>query len=184
MIGEVNQRDRDAWRALGTSISSQLHRDLANAPLGVRVRELMQLQVGLITSIPQDAAERVHRLTLQGLESSTRAKETAAEIARSAEVTKSRAVLIARTETSRTATVLVQARAEHVGSTSYIWRTSHDGDVRPGHKAMDGKVCEWAHPPAVDENGKIMHHGPGEIWNCRCWAEPIISDPYDKTRRA
>jgi hypothetical protein len=56
------------------------------------------------------------------------------------------------------------------------WRTSEDGTVRPGHKAMNGKVCEWASPPAVIENGQVMHHHAGCIWNCRCWCEQLLTD--------
>lgn len=183
MIGQVDDADRNSWRALGNAISGQLHRDLQRTDIGNRVRELLELQVGLITSIPTEAAERVHNLTIEALESSARAKEAAADIANSTHVTASRALLIARTETSRTATALLQARAESIGSTHYRWRTAGDSDVRAGHKAMEGRICEWKNPPAVRTGEKIYHHHPGEIFNCRCWAEPIISDPYKPTRR-
>ena len=75
---------------------------------------------------------------------------------------------------ARTATTLTKVRAQAVGSTHFVWETSRDGAVRPGHKAMQGKVCEWDNPPAVNENGRIMHFHPGSIWNCRCWARPVI----------
>lgn len=179
MIGEVDSRDRDTWRSLGTAISAQLHQDLRNAPVGRRVRELLETQVELITSIPRKAAERAQTLVLHGIESSKRASEIAEEIENTTNVTRSRAVLIARTEVSRVATVLVQARAESVGSTHYIWRTAGDSDVRPGHRVMEGRVCEWANPPAVREGERIMYHHAGEIWNCRCYPEPIIADPYE-----
>ncbi|MFX5937705.1 phage head morphogenesis protein, partial [Acinetobacter baumannii] len=80
------------------------------------LQELLAEQVDLITSIPREAGQRVHELTLKGLEDSTRASEIAKEIMRSGEVAKSRAMLIARTEVSRTATSLTQARAQFVGS--------------------------------------------------------------------
>ena len=174
MLLEVDERDRDAWRSLGTAISEQLHKDLAGAPVGGAMRGLLGEQVGLIKSLPREAAERVHRLTLAGLEDSTRFTEIAKEIRRSGEVTESRAILIARTEVARTATTLTKVRAQAVGSTHFVWETSRDGAVRPGHKAMQGKVCEWDNPPAVNENGRIMHFHPGSIWNCRCWARPVI----------
>lgn len=184
MLGEVDLQDRSAWRALGNAISSQLHQDIRNAPVGERMRELLGLQVSLIQSIPIEAAERVHELATKARIEGTRASEIAEEIARSGEVAKSRAVLIAKTETSRAATVFLQARCEAIGSTHYTWETSMDGTVRPGHKAMQGKVCEWAQPPAVDEGGRIMHFHPGEVWNCRCYATPIIGDPYKPERRS
>lgn len=174
MLGEVDARDRDSWRTLGNAISRQLRKDILGAPVGGVMRALLGEQVGLIQSIPLEAGERVHRLMLRGLENSERAASYVDEIENSGNITRSRAVLIARTEVARTASVLTQARAVHAGITHYRWQTSKDADVRPGHRAMQGKICEFANPPAVNENGRIMYHHPGQIWNCRCWAEPLV----------
>lgn len=182
MIAGVDDADRNSWRALGNAISAQMHRNLEHTEIGTRTRALLDLQVALITSIPQDAAERVHRLTIEGLESSSRAKEAASQIAESAAVTASRALLIARTETSRTATQLLRARCEAIGAESYIWRTAGDSTVRAGHKVMEGRAFRWADPPPVQEGKRVIRHHPGEIWNCRCWAEPILHDPYKRSR--
>jgi SPP1 gp7 family putative phage head morphogenesis protein len=174
MIMDVDGQDRASWRALGNAISAQLRNDILNTPVGEIMRSRLDEQVTLITSLPIEAGKRVHELTLKGLDDSRRYQEVAEEIGRSGEVTESRAILIARTETSRTASGLDEARATYNGFPDYIWHTAEDGDVRPGHQEMDGKVCQWASPPAVNENGRIMHFHPGCIWNCRCWAEPII----------
>lgn len=188
MIGEVDDKERSSWRALGNTISAQLHRDLRQVSMLKTFKELRDVQVELITSIPKKAAERVFHLTTKGLETGVRAAALAEQIRETTEVTKSRAILIARTETSRTASTLLGARCLAVGSKYYRWETSRDADVRAGHKAMQGKICEWANPPAVNEGdgkggNRIMYHHPGEIWNCRCYAEPIISDPYTRERR-
>lgn len=176
MLEDLNRRDEQAWMQQAQEMSRALRDELRRAPTGETMRELMAEQVTLIKSIPLDAAERVHRLTIEALEDSTRAAAISKAIQESGEVAKSRADLIARTEVSRAATSLTEARARAVGSTHYIWRTSGDSDVRAGHRAMEGKVCSWAEPPDVDENGRIMNFHPGQIWNCRCWAEPIISE--------
>lgn len=183
MIKQVDDGDRSSWAALGSALSAQLHRDLRTAPMQEAFRKLQELQVDLITSIPSKAAQRVAELTVKGLTSGVRAKEVAEDIARTTKVTKERATLIARTETSRAASTLLHVRCESAGATHYVWRTSEDSDVRPGHKAMNGKVCEWANPPAVNEGGRIMRYHPGEVWNCRCYAEPIVPDPYKPDRR-
>ena len=180
MLGEVDLRDRDAWRSLGTAISAQLHQDIRNAPVGERMRELLDLQVELIQSIPLQAAERVHELAVRARIEGTRAKEIAEEIARSGEVTQSRAMLIARTETSRAATTLVQARAESIGSVAYLWRTSRDGAVRESHRKMEGVLVHWDDPPTLD--GLTDH--AGALPNCRCWPEPVIADPYQPKLRS
>ncbi|WP_244109610.1 phage head morphogenesis protein [Burkholderia cenocepacia] len=176
MLDDLNRRDEQAWMQQAADMSRALRDELRHAPTGETMRALMAEQVGLIKSIPLEAAERVHRLTIEALEDSTRAAAISKEIQRSGDVAKSRADLIARTEVSRAATSLTEARALAVGSTHYIWRTSGDSDVRPGHRAMEGKVCAWNDPPEVAENGRVMRFHPGQIWNCRCWAEPIISE--------
>lgn len=173
MIAEVNQRDEKAWAEAGRELGRNLRMEVRRAPTGQAMRALLDEQVGLITSLPIKAAQRVHRLTIEAVtETGARASEIAKEIMRSGEVTKSRAMLIARTETSRTVTALTQARAEHIGSIAYVWRTSRDSDVRPSHKAMEGTVVRWDDPPTLD--GLTGH--AGALPNCRCYVEPIIPD--------
>lgn len=175
MIEDVNHQDLASWKSAGQEISRLLRIEVMTAPTGKAMRELLNEQVTLIQSIPLEAAKRVHELTIKGLEDSTRAAQIAKEILRSNEVAASRAMLIARTEVARTAATLKQARAESIGSTHYIWRTSHDSDVRADHKALDGKVFAWNDPPVADKASGTKAN-PGCIWNCRCYAEPIIAD--------
>jgi len=126
---------------------------------------LLAEQVTLIQSIPIEAAQRVHRLTLAGLEDSTRFQEIAKEIKNSTGVAESRAVLIARTEVARTSTTLTQARAEHIGSEGYFWETAGDSTTRKSHREMQGKFVKWSDPPTLD--GLKGHAGCTP--NCRCW---------------
>jgi len=175
MLMDVALRDEQAWQTMAKELSRGLREEIRNAPTGRVMRQLLAEQVTLIQSIPLEAAQRVHRLTLEGLEDSTRFTEIAKEIRRTEEVTTSRAVLIARTETARTATTLTQARAESIGADSYIWRTSGDSTVRSDHKKLNGKIFQWNNPPVADERSGERAH-PGCIWNCRCFAEPILVD--------
>ncbi|NII73252.1 SPP1 gp7 family putative phage head morphogenesis protein [Dyella sp. SG562] len=173
MLEDVNRRDRQAWQELAAEMSHELQQEIRHAPTGVAMRGLLDEQVTLIKSMPLDAAKRVHELTLKGLEDSTRASEIAKEIAASGQVTASRANLIARTEVARSASVLTQARAEHVGSDGYIWRTAGDGDVRHSHKQMNGKFVRWDSPPKLSD-GTTTH--AGQIYNCRCYPEPVLPE--------
>lgn len=176
MLRDVEAVDRAQWATLSAEMSAELRREILNAPTGQLMRERLAEQVTLIKSIPLEAAQRVHDLTLRGLETSSRGEDIRQSILASGNVAASRATLIARTEVARTASLLTQARAEFVGSTHYVWRTSGDSDVRTGHRAMNGKVFRWDDPPEVEENGRYMRHHPGQIWNCRCYPEPIIPD--------
>ena len=137
------------------------------------LRQFLSEQVKLITSLPLDAAQRVHELTLQGITEGTRAKAIAAEILKTGRVTESRAKLIARTEVARTASGLTMARAVHVGCTHYYWRTSGDSDVRKSHKEMNGMIVPFNHPPTLSD-GTTTH--AGQIFNCRCWIQPLLED--------
>jgi len=175
MVESVNNRDLAGWKQVSTEMSKELQRQIQSAPVGETLRQLMAEQVTLIKSIPLDAGQRLHELTIKSLEDSTRAKEIAAEIMRSGEVAKSRATLIARTEVARTSSNLTEARATAIGSTHYVWRTSHDSTVRPDHKVLNGKVFAWKDPPVADQHSGARAN-PGCIYNCRCFAEPILSE--------
>lgn len=172
ILAEIAIKERRAWARHAEEMSRALHLEIVNAPTGAVLRQALQDQVGLITSLPIEAGQRVHELTLKGLENGTRAPEIAREILRTGEVTESRATLIARTEVSRTASTLTMARAVHVGSPGYFWRTSRDRDVRESHARMEGKVVEWAKPPTLD--GLTGHAGCTP--NCRCWPEAILPE--------
>lgn len=173
MLMDVALRDEQAWQLMAKELSRELRDEIRNAPTGQVMKALLAEQVTLIQSIPKEAAERVHRLTLEGFENSARASEIAKEIMRSGEVSASRAQLIAVTEVSRTASTLTQARAEHIGSDSYIWRTSGDGAVRGDHRILNGKIFRWDSPPIADRRTGARAHA-GCIYRCRCFPEPII----------
>lgn len=173
MLAEVNSRDAKTWATQAQEMGIALRKELHNAPTGQAMRKLMAEQVQLITSLPTDAAQRVHDLVIKGLEDSARADEIAREIRRSGEVTESRAKLIARTEVARSASTLTQARAEYIGSEGYVWRTSGDSDVRHSHKQMEGKFVRWDSPPTLSD-GTTTH--AGQIYNCRCYPEPVIPE--------
>jgi SPP1 gp7 family putative phage head morphogenesis protein len=173
MVEQVSNQDEQAWRDRTREMAGWLRREIETAPTGQLMRALMDEQVTLIKSIPLEAAARVHEWTLRGQQDGTRAAEVAAEIRRTNEVTAARAMLIARTETARTASKLTEARSIHIGATQYIWRTSGDSDVRDSHREMNGQVCDWANPPTLSD-GTTTH--AGQIWNCRCYPEPIIPD--------
>nr|WP_254599969.1 phage minor head protein [Cupriavidus gilardii] len=172
MLAEVNRRDEQAWMAQAKEMSRALQQEIRSAPTGATMRALMAEQVGLIRSIPIEAAERVHKLTIEGLENSSRASEISKAIQASGEVAKSRADLIARTEVARTASALTEARALHVGSPGYIWKTSGDSDVRDSHRKMNGQFVRWDDPPTLD--GMTGH--AGQFPNCRCWCEVVVPE--------
>ena len=168
----IENQDKFAWRKHTEAMSMALRNEILNAPTGETLRQLMQEQVKLIQSIPLEAAERVHKLVTENLYQSARAEEIAKKIMKTESVAQSRANLIARTEISRCSNILVQARATHVGSTGYTWKTSGDLLVRDSHRKMNGVFVRWDSPPTLD---KMVGHAGG-FPNCRCWCDPVIPE--------
>lgn len=184
MLADVERRDKTAWQRLSRQMGHSLWQEIEGAPIGNVLRQSLERQVGLITSLPREAADRVHNLALTGLATGRRAGEIryparppgglAKDILDTGHVTVSRANTIARTETSRAAGELTAARAEYVGSTHFIWRATMDADTRPLHRKLNGRVFPWAAPPIAGDKGE--HALPGGIYNCRCWADPILPE--------
>jgi SPP1 gp7 family putative phage head morphogenesis protein len=174
MLADVSYRDEKNWNELAKTMGVALRQEMLKAPTGETLKLLQAEQVRLIQSIPLEAAERVHKLTMEGLISSARFDEIKRDIQRTTHVTESRATLIARTEVGRASTNLTQARATYIGSDGYVWRTSRDADVRPSHRKMEGKLVKWDKPPTLDN---LTGHA-GCLPNCRCYPEVIVPDIF------
>lgn len=172
MVADVERRDRAMWRATAKELGEGVRHEVLNAPTGAIMRALQEQQVTLITSLPLEAAQRVHELATAAMSSGRRAADLEAEILATGEVTTSRARLIARTEVARAQANFMQGRAQYAGSDGYVWRTSEDDDVRPSHQGMEGKYVRWDTPPTLDN---LRGHA-GTLPNCRCFAEPIFRD--------
>jgi len=177
MLYDIAKLDEGMWFKLGEEIGRDLRKEIEFTRTGTMMTEALNEQVNLIRSLPIEAAQRVHQLTMEAISDGTRAKEIAAEILRTGHVTASRATLIARTEVGRTAAELTKARAATAGSEYFIWRTAGDQDVRHDHAILNGKMFKWTDPPVSDikYNRKSL---PGAIYNCRCYPEPVIPETY------
>jgi SPP1 gp7 family putative phage head morphogenesis protein len=183
MLKRVGAADWGTWERLGLELSAAQKKKLKSALVGYRYLELQEAQVKLIKSLPLEASKVVHKWTKSAISDSTRFPALADRIRNElGGVTESRAICIARTETARSRTSYTQARAEAVGSTHYIWHTVGDEAVRPRHRELNGTVQAWSNPPVVSERGeKIIRSHPGQVFNCRCWAEPILpKSKYEK----
>ncbi len=174
MIQDVSRRDATAWERHSKAIGVELRREIRNAPTGRAMREALRAQIDEITSLPRKAAERLFKLTTEGIVEGRRAEDIQRDIMDSGRVAGSQARMLARTGVSTTATALTRARAEHIGSEGYTWRTSKDGAVRPSHRKMEGKFVRWDSPPTLDNYTAHC----GEFANCRCFPEVDIPDRF------
>lgn len=174
MITETAARDDTNWNELARQMGRALRKEIEGAPTGAAMRQLLGEQTALITSIPRNAAERVRAMTLEGRIQGWRPKEIAARIMETSDVTMSRATLIARTETARTASVLTQTRAQYAGCTHFTWTTAGDSNVRPSHRRLNNKTFRYDDPPVCD--APDIRALPGQVFNCRCIGIPVIED--------
>lgn len=133
----------------------------------------------LIRTLPTDTANKVvndiYKSTYEGKRSTTIAKEILKYTSKHA---KASAKLIARTEVSKTMSALTQARSRNLGLNWYVWRTQEDGDrVRPSHRIMNDVLVNFSEPPSPEllngEKSEGYYHA-GNIWNCRCYEEPLL----------
>lgn len=174
MLASVKKRVEKAFKSNSKEISEGIKKIFESKGLGGTIKELQAEQVKYITSLPLDAAERVQKIVVQGVIEGKRPSTLAHEIMKQGQVTKSRAELIARTEVAKANSTLAKVRAKDLGLTHYTWKTVDDPEVRPSHKALHNKVFSYDDPPFVsEEEGR---HGPGDTYNCRCYAVPAIPD--------
>jgi SPP1 gp7 family putative phage head morphogenesis protein len=138
----------------------------------------------LISSLPSDIAKRVSVLASQEAIRGKRAESIINTIwGQAPSITRSRAKLIARTETAKAQAAITQVRAESIGLDWYIWQTSSDQRVRNSHEHMQGVACQYSNQPSPEalagEEKTYGYYGPGNIWNCRCYAAPITDIEFE-----
>jgi len=176
MVAAAEREDEKLWGKTARELSRNIRAKIDGVDMSETRQILVAEQVELIQSIPTEAAERVSQLSLEALAGGSRGQSIERELLNTSDVTKARARLIARTETARATTQFTESRAQSVGSEEYIWRTAGDADVRLGHRAVANKTFRWDSPPAVKTGDRTYHHHPGEIFNCRCYPEPLIPE--------
>lgn len=132
--------------------------------------QAVKANVALITSIPEQYFEKLEKAVTENFIEGVRYEHLQSIVERIADVTESRAKLIARDQTSKMNSAFNSARQQSVGIQKYQWQTMEDERVRESHAEMDGQECRWDSPPEVDgENAN-----PGEPIDCRCLAVPVF----------
>lgn len=124
--------------------------------------------VDLIRSIDATYFDQIRDVIYEGVQGGASTSSLVAQLQERYSVTRSRATLIARDQVGKLNGEITMQRQTSVGVTRYRWTTSHDERVRPSHRALDGKVFEWANPPPEGH--------PGYPIQCRCAAIPIWDD--------
>lgn len=184
MVDPLSMYNMRTWReAARQTFKGQRNYNLLLNELQGSTGQLVQEQIDenarLIRTLPTDVAYKVAQdvtdYALTGMRSSEIAKIIRESTDRHSRVS---ARLIARTETSKTQSAITQARAVQMGVNWYVWQTQRDGKrVRAQHRIMQGVLVNYADPPSpeqLDGLPSVGNYHAGQIWNCRCYAEPLL----------
>lgn len=177
---------RATWRIAakysgqGKRIYQALIKEMQNPAIGQTINAIVTQNSLLIRTVPHDIANEFSHLAQKRWTEGLRPEEITKEMhARATHLKEYEARRIARTESAKASSALVEARSEALGLDLYIWRTARDGDrVRESHQVMEGVICRWSDPPNPErlagEPSRGAYH-PGGIYNCRCIALPVLA---------
>lgn len=133
-----------------------------------QISNFVEQNVALITSVDEQYFGKIQESVFRGARTGASTKSIAEEIVESSGVSESRAAFIARDQVQKFNGQLTMLRQTQLGVSRYRWRTALDERVRPEHSSREGEIFDWDNPP---DGG-----APGEDYNCRCYAEPILED--------
>lgn len=172
--GFVSRGDAQNHAEVSTNLKNQTGIDLSaylrNSPNIVeRVNELTVSNIQLIKSIHTQYFDKVQNAVMQAMVQGTLNKDLAEQLKKLGKDVESRAMLIARDQSSKLNAALTRARHEEAGIKKYMWSTSGDERVRESHAEKDGQIFEYTNPPA--DTGH-----PGHDVNCRCVQIPVLDD--------
>lgn len=161
------------------------------------LRKWVEENVDLIKTVPAENLGRLKATILDGYQKGTSTKVLTKQIMDDYRMSKDHARMIVRDQMAKLNGQITRKEQEDIGVTKYKWRTAGDSRVRDCHKALDGKVFEWANPPEMWHMTKtgIVYEGrfcnPMEDYQCRCVAIPVLekgkislpveSQPYNIT---
>ncbi len=194
MVTSVYQKTEGNWRKAaeqntkGREIYEVLKKEKQNVLMENVIQKLIEQNAYFIKTLPLDIASDITKYIEKETTKGRRAEQLVQEIKiKFPEKTKANAKCIARTEISKAQSALTKTRAEILNIQWYIWRTSQDERVRNAHKHMEGVLVSWKDPPSPEQLSKSKYqygkYHAGEIFNCRCYAEPIVDIRFVKFPR-
>lgn len=88
-------------------------------------------------------------------------------------VSQRKAKFLARQETALLMSSFQESRYADMGVQEYKWSDSHDKRVRHDHHELNGKIFRFDQPP-ISNKKTGARNNPGQDFNCRCIAIPVI----------
>lgn len=183
-VGKVDTATQERIeKVVGDAMGVDLVKILSGEGLTDIVEAGIAANVQLITSIPNEYLNKVQMIITQEGTKGRTGQSLIQQIQDVYPVTKNRARVIARDQTSKLNGDITRERQVKAGIRGYRWRTVGDNAVRESHKERNGKFYAW-NPEDVGEkleDGSVMLDPeaddighPGEDYQCRCIAEAVL----------
>lgn len=195
--------DSESSKAIRKGLSASLSVDISALVDEPAIKETIAIgsteAAGLIKSIPGEYLGQIARAVTENFAGIplTNDRSLLEQILEIGKVSRNRAQLIARDQTSKLTSAVNQQRQMDIGISIYIWRTSKDqrvvgnpaglyptGNKKHGdHFSMEGKYCRWDDNTVYsDDKGKTWKKRkagmpksiPGWDIQCRCVAIAVI----------
>ncbi len=161
--------DANSARELSTLIGI----DVTKVGLGHLIEHFRDENIRLVEEAARSYADKVRDVFDQPFVHTVRVEELKSQLKDAADVSDSRAELIARDQVLKFNGQVNKARQQMAGITQYVWSTSQDERVRPDHAELEGETFDWNNPPVVDQKTGRRDH-PGNDFQCRCVAVAVV----------
>jgi len=145
--------------------------DIVNADprLGAIINGFVMENVALIKDVPRKIVNDVEGVVNRSITSGKLHGDIAKDLNKQFGFGEVRAKRIARDQVGKLYGQVNASRQKALGVTQFWWRTSNDERVRDEHVDLgNGGPYSYENPPSEGL--------PGEPINCRCYAEPVLSD--------
>jgi len=162
---------------------------LGNTKVQGEMKMWVSENVRLIKTIPEKMLTGVEEIVYTAARSGLSYKDLSKQLTDSFDISKRRAVIIARDQINKLSGNLTRVRNLELGIIEYKWSTSKDERVRHSHEVLEGKICSWENinvyksvDKSVDNSrkwlqrlsiGGTLHH-PSQDVLCRCTSIPIL----------
>lgn len=171
-----NQTKQSVAKALGFTVRFKPTRAMENA-----MASIINENVSLIKTIPRHCFAELEGLVMRSVRTGRDIGGLADDIKKRYDVTRRRAIFIARDQNNKATEALSKVRMQELGFTQAKWiHVTRSNRPRETHVDMDGKIFDLnkgMYDPAVGEWIQ-----PGQLPNCRCQKAPVLSMLYNNEK--
>ncbi|HAH8787730.1 TPA: hypothetical protein HIQ84_001884 [Escherichia coli] len=186
LVSRANQQNKEqTQRTYFQAFSIDLTGMLGDGAIKPEMDKALRENVDLITSIHTDFIHDIGEAVFSNVNDGGRHENLIDIIRERGNVTKSRARLIARDQTSKLNADLTEARSAALGLDIYEWGGTGDERERDSHSVLNDMLCKYSDPTVYsDDGGKTWKKRsaigafigkPGEDYQCRCLSLPYVS---------